>query len=143
SVPRNVNPDVASNLGVKLFTIDDLKTVVDENRQKQLAIIDKAEPILMSALVQFTDYLTRKKSATAIASLHNEIQNIRKRVLARARPTMSAPDYAKFDRLSSKLVNQILHAPTIELRANPKSARLVAELFSFNRENHHQTNCAH
>jgi glutamyl-tRNA reductase len=143
SVPRNVNPEVAFLPGVKLFTVDDLRTVAEEHCQKQRAVIERAEPILISALKQYNGFLHRKDSGPAIVSLHNQVQSIRQRVLARAKLTMSAADYARFDQLSWKLVREILHAPTIELRGSSNSAKLVADLFPIKRDVHEQLDCAH
>jgi len=57
AVPRDVAPDVAELPGVKLFCIDDLKSIIERNRQGREHAADKAQEMIRTKSAEFVQEL--------------------------------------------------------------------------------------
>lgn len=128
SVPRNVDPDIAT-LGAGLYCVDDLEAVVTENLEQRRAIMDKADPIIFASLDQYKHWLVSHAASPSIVKLRDKMHSLRKRCLAEAKAargdTLSEAD---LERLSTLLVNRIIHGPTVNMRKKG-STREISRLF--------------
>ncbi len=133
AIPRDVESEVGSLNHVYLYTIDDLKQVVDENlaARKQAAV--EAEKIVEQQSSAFMDWFTNLQSLPTIRQLRHRTNTITDAELANARRRLLAgDDPAVVLELFAHAVSQkFMHQPTEALRRRRDEALLIAakELF--------------
>jgi glutamyl-tRNA reductase len=120
SVPRNVDPRVQELEGVQLFDTDALADIVTRNLEEREACIAGAEAIVFEALDAFHGWQRSQLVGPTIAELREKIESIRLEHMVKttALKTASGQGSAEeIEHISRAIVNQILHQPTVQLKA--------------------------
>ncbi|MEO7936729.1 MAG: glutamyl-tRNA reductase [Dokdonella sp.] len=119
AVPRDIEAEVAKLSDVFLYTIDDLREVIDENlRSRQQAALE-AEAMIELSVEHFMGWWRSLELSNPIASVRNLAEANRDEVLAKARGMLvrgRSPEEA-LEFLAHTLTNKLLHAPSANLRA--------------------------
>lgn len=119
SVPRNIEPAIASIDGAYLYNIDDLQNVVEANREIRLHKAEEAEQIVDREVEAFRRRLVAQDAVPTIVELQQRIEAIRaaelEKCLRKLGP-MSAEQHAAIEQLSTQMVNKILHYPILQLK---------------------------
>ena len=134
SVPRNIDPDVAAAGGVKLFNIDDLSSIAEENLHGREEAAADAEVIVEEETALFMELWDSLEAVPLIKELREQAERTRQRELARAvrkLPDLSSEDLETLDALTRSIINRLLHGPTVSLKQHSDEAHLRAarELF--------------
>ncbi|MCH8206657.1 MAG: glutamyl-tRNA reductase, partial [Chloroflexi bacterium] len=119
AVPRDVDPEVASLDGVRLYNIDDLSSIAEENLASRRRAAVEAESIVEQELTRFMRWWESLEGIDLIKGLRTQAEAIRERELERAMRRM--PDLASEHRqvveaLTKSIVNRLLHERTKSLR---------------------------
>ncbi len=121
SVPRNVDPRIAEIDGVTLKCADDLACVVNKNKGEREALIGDAEKIVFEALDEFHTWQRSRIVVPTIAGLREKIEAIRIEQMSKGaagpEPESGCPQKLEAEAVSRAIVNQILHHPTVQLKA--------------------------
>lgn len=124
SVPRNVDPAVGEMPGVRLFHADDLSSIVNKNLAEREALVSEAESIIFESLDGFHNWQRSLLVAPTITELREKIESIRlahmqKNIQSESldSPDQQNQDQKNIEEISRAIVNQILHHPTIQLKA--------------------------
>lgn len=143
AVPRNVEPSVNELDGAYLYDIDDLRAVVEANRQEREREAERAEALIREELEKFVRRLADRAAVPTIRSLRERMEEIRReevsRTLGRLRDA-SPETQAAIEALSVSLVNKILHAPIQRLKLGSdrgegrRFRELVRDLFDLGPE---------
>ncbi|MEA2236770.1 MAG: glutamyl-tRNA reductase [Thermoanaerobaculia bacterium] len=119
SVPRNIEPAIASIDGAYLYNIDDLQHVADANREIRMEKAEEAETIVDREVEAFRRRLVAQDAVPTIVELQHSIEAIRaaelEKCLRKIGP-MSAEQRAAIEQLSTQMVNKILHYPILQLK---------------------------
>ncbi|WP_407275001.1 glutamyl-tRNA reductase [Halothiobacillus sp. DCM-1] len=118
AVPRDIEPQVAELQDVYLYTVDDLKSVIDEGQKNRAAAAAQAEEIIEHQVGHFLDWIKLQTGAELIKSYRQQAEQTRDDVLFRARALLAAgkdPDQA-LEFLANTLTNRLIHRPTVVLR---------------------------
>jgi glutamyl-tRNA reductase len=119
SVPRNIDPEIASIDGAYLYNIDDLQQVADANRELRMHKAHEAEEIVEREVEGFRRRLVAQDAVPTIVELQGRLEDIRthelEKCLRRMGP-MTAEQRAAIEQLSTQLVNKILHYPILQLK---------------------------
>lgn len=118
AVPRDIAAEVAELPDVYLFTIDDLKNVVEENLRSRRVAAEEAEAIIEVQVRHFMEQLRGLNAVPTIRALRAQASELREHTLAQARHMLAAgvaPEEA-LRYLAETLTNRLLHAPTAYLR---------------------------
>lgn len=119
AVPRDVEEEVSSIPEVYLYNIDDLKEVVKANLKKREMEAQKAEKIIAQQASQYHNWLKLKELNPVIRSLKDKAERIRKAELEKSIRKLNkigAEEKNELERLSSAIVNKLLHEPIIALK---------------------------
>jgi glutamyl-tRNA reductase len=119
SVPRNINPDVASVDGAYLYNVDDLQQVADANLELRQSKAKDAETIVVREVEAFRKRLVAQDAVPTILELQQRLEAIRTAELEkclRKMGPMSAEHQAAIEMFSTQLVNKILHYPILQLK---------------------------
>lgn len=118
SVPRNISADSASLDDLYLYTIDDLRAIVESAQQQRQEALQRANTIVESEVASFERWLRLQSTSSTLKALRKRANRERDDLLERARRELSRggdPDDV-MRRLSHRLVNRLLHGPSIRLR---------------------------
>jgi glutamyl-tRNA reductase len=141
AVPRDIDPAIASLEDVYLYSIDDLRQLVEENVKARAAEAADARRIIDAEVDAFMSGLKVRDAAPAIRELRKQAEAARDQLLAEARRQLAAgqaPD-AVLEQLAAALTNRLLHAPSAALReaaeiGDTALAEAAARLFAAGRE---------
>lgn len=113
---------------VTLLTIDDIAKIVDVGVQKRKVAAIEAESIINAKLVDYQNWLNKKEITPVIKALRDSVENIRTEVLCGAKRQLQNGEAVEdvLNNLSIKLINKILHNPTVNLCAT--SGKLQSDL---------------
>ncbi|ODS22944.1 glutamyl-tRNA reductase [Candidatus Endobugula sertula] len=118
AVPRDIEVEVGDLADVYLYTVDDLREVIDENKQSRETAASEAQKIIDDFLaICIQDYRARH-SVSAIKSYRQHAESIRDQVLAKALSDLQnglSPD-AVVAQMANSLTNKLLHIPTAQLK---------------------------
>ena len=119
SVPRDVDAAVGTLAGVTLFDIDDLARTADANLNGRRAEAEVGEQHVLLAAERFAAWRRGRAADAVISSLRARAEDIRRAEVDRAErsPGWSPDDRERLDRLTTAIVNKLLHEPTVRLRA--------------------------
>jgi glutamyl-tRNA reductase len=119
SVPRNINPAVASIDGAYLYNVDDLQQVADANLDKRQQKATEAELIVLREVENFRKRLVAQDAVPTILELQQRLEAIRTAELEKALRRMgpiTAEQRETIEVFSTQLVNKILHYPILQLK---------------------------
>ncbi|MEA2163252.1 MAG: glutamyl-tRNA reductase [Thermoanaerobaculia bacterium] len=119
SVPRNIEPAIASIDGAYLYNIDDLQSVADANREIRMEKAAEAEAIVEREVDVFRRRLVTQDAVPTIVELQQRVEAIRaaelEKCLRRFGP-MNPEQRAAIEQLTTQMVNKILHYPILQLK---------------------------
>jgi glutamyl-tRNA reductase len=141
AVPRDIDPRVAELEDVYLYTIDDLRHVVDENVKARQDEAAAARRIVDAEVAEFMSALKVRDAVPAIRELRGRAEAARDEALEEARRLLAAghPPERVLEQLASTLTNRLLHAPSAALREAAEAgdatlAAAAARLFGSERD---------
>jgi glutamyl-tRNA reductase len=120
AVPRDLEADIASVPGVRLYDIDDLERVVTVNLNGRMREAELAEVIVQAEAHRFTEWRRGLAVAPTIGSLRERAESIRAGELERVAgqwESLGDEDRERVEQVTRAIVNKLLHEPTVRLRA--------------------------
>ena len=132
AMPRDIEPCAGALPGVRLFNIDDLRMVVAENLDQWQAEGEAAQAMIEAEVDDFMAWFQALAVTPLISDLRQQAELIRQRELERALHRLEGlpENYVNIvDLLTRRIINQILHQPTVRLkeRAACADGKLYAE----------------
>jgi len=118
AVPRDVESEVSELRDVFLYTVDDLKSVVQQNRDTRLQAASEAENIIDLQVVRFMRWMRSLDSEPTIRSFRQKIEQIREIELERARARIAKGDNPEqvLEQLARDLSQKFAHHPSQQLK---------------------------
>jgi glutamyl-tRNA reductase len=143
ALPRDVEEEVCALSGVTCYDVDDLQDAVDENIAQRTAQTPHVEAIIAEEAVEFQEWLREREVVPVIVDMRQNAHSTARAEVAEAmrRVRNLAPESADaveevVERLAHRLVNKLLHEPTVRLKEHASTgdgyayAHAVRELFA-------------
>lgn len=114
AVPRDIEAEIAQLESVSLFTIDDLQHIVQSNlKQRSLAAIE-AKRIIDNEAAFFMAWLRSRNAISLIKQYRTQAQMIKTELVDKALASIEqgADSHDVIEKLSHRLTNRLIHAPT-------------------------------
>jgi glutamyl-tRNA reductase len=118
AVPRDIESQVAELDDVYLYTVDDLKEVIDENkRTRQEAALD-ASRIIDEAIEDYLKELRAEDAVLTIKGYRNKAEQLRDEEVEKALKLLRKGDDPEqvIQALARNITNKLLHNPTVQLK---------------------------
>lgn len=125
AVPRDIDPATKEIDYVFYHDLDSLNIIVEQNLSKRKSEIPKVEKIIEEELDNFWEWYNSLQSAPAIKDLRDFFEEIRNDEVEKNKNKFSVEDQEKLDIVTKRIINKILHHPTIELRKADESSSSV------------------
>jgi glutamyl-tRNA reductase len=119
AVPRNFEPGVGDELGVYLYSLDDLSTACERNREARAAELPAAEEIVQAETDAFMAAAHRRVAGPVISGLRRNMDLPKQAELQRLfnkLPDLDERSRAEITQFADRLVNKLLHPPLESLR---------------------------
>ncbi len=118
AVPRDIEPEVSELRDVYLYTIDDLRDVIEENMESRQAAAREAEHIIEGEVVEFMRWVRSLDSVPTVRALRQSAEAMRDAELERARRALERGEPAEqvLLRFAHTLTNKFMHGPSSALR---------------------------
>ncbi|MGD2068952.1 MAG: glutamyl-tRNA reductase [Gemmatimonadota bacterium] len=126
AIPRDVAPEVGDNRRVFLYNVDDLRQIVDENLAKRRDVLDDAEAIVREGADEFEGWFQTLEVVPTIRRLRGRAEEVRRQEMERIAGKLEGVDpsvRAEVEALSRRLVNKLLHEPTVRIRDGAAAGR--------------------
>ncbi|XP_072987197.1 glutamyl-tRNA reductase 2-like [Typha latifolia] len=141
SVPRNVGSCVAGLEYAQVYNVDDLKEVVEANKEDRLRKAMEAQAIITQELKRFEAWRDSLETVPTIKKLRSYADRIKASELERCLQKIGDEALTKkmrkaIEELSSSIVNKLLHGPLQHLRCDGSDGRTLDETL----ENMHALN---
>ncbi|HEX2506144.1 MAG TPA: glutamyl-tRNA reductase [Gaiellaceae bacterium] len=130
AVPRDVDPEVDRLDGCYLYDVDDLERVVAHGDDGRAAETARAEAVVLEEAEAFRAWRLSRDVVPAIASLRALAETIRREELARAEARLgdlSPTERRAIDALTTRIVDKLLHLPTVRLKEAAAAANGTAD----------------
>lgn len=117
AVPRDIEPEVKNLSGVYLYTVDDLKQVIQSGQSYRQEAVAEAEIIIDQGVHKFMAWLEQRSHVPLIQELNLQADAWRQTELSRARKRLEKGDSVDsvLESLSMGLVKKMLNGPLREL----------------------------
>ncbi|MCA9912887.1 MAG: glutamyl-tRNA reductase [Anaerolineae bacterium] len=138
AVPRDVDIAAGELPGVRRFDIDDLQSIVDSNTAQREAAIPQIETLIEQELSFFLEWHHSREVTPVIRDLRKWATDVAEIEVQQALSKLPEDDEqvaAIVNRLAHRIVNKLLHEPTVRLRGQAVEgnghgyAHAVSELF--------------
>lgn len=116
ALPRDVDPLCNKLDYVFYHDIDSLNIIVQQNLAKRRNEIPKVEKIIEQELTAFFDWYGSLQVAPTIKDLRDHFEMIRAEEVEKNINKISDEDKEKFEIVTKRIINKILHQPTVELK---------------------------
>lgn len=118
AVPRDIEPEVSELKDVYLYTVDDLRDIIDENKKARLTEVAKADQILAEGVQAFNAAQRINDVVPVIRAYREQAVKIRDEELHKALRQLAAGADAEkvMENLARILTNKLIHAPVIGLK---------------------------
>lgn len=118
AVPRDIESEVGELADVYLYTVDDLREVIDENKQTREHAANEAHALIDEFLADYMQEARVRHSVSAIKTYRQYAEGLRDQALDKALRDLqngASPDKV-LTQMANSLTNKLLHAPTHQLK---------------------------
>jgi glutamyl-tRNA reductase len=116
AVPRDIDPASTEIDYVFYHDIDSLNIIVEQNISKRKDEIPKVKKIIEQELDAFFEWYNSLQSAPTIKNLREHFDSIRAEEVEKNINKFSDEDKEKLEIITKRIINKILHQPTVELK---------------------------
>ncbi|GAB2191269.1 glutamyl-tRNA reductase [Sessilibacter sp. MAH2] len=134
AVPRDIEEQVGELADVYLYTVDDLRDVIQENMRSRKEAAEQAERIISEGVHNYLSGLRVQDSVSTIRAYRRKAEMIRDAELEKALKSLqTGGDPEKLlNQLARNLTNKMLHSPTAKIRQASADGR--SELIGWTQE---------
>jgi glutamyl-tRNA reductase len=118
AVPRDIEEQVGELEDVFLYTVDDLKEIIDEGLKSRQEAALKAEDIIEVEVSHFMNWLRSFNSIITIRQYRQQAESIRDAVLDNAKKQLAKgkPTEQVINDLARQLTNKLIHIPCVQIK---------------------------
>ncbi len=121
AIPRDIDPETKNIDYVFYNDIDSLNIIVQQNLTKRKEEIPKVEKIIEEELNSFLSWFNSLEVAPTIKNLRDYFESIRLEEVEKNKNKFSSEDQEKLEIITKRIINKILHHPTVELKKYTES----------------------
>ena len=118
AVPRDIESQVGELRDVYLYSVDDLREIVDQNMRSRRDEAGKADLIIEAGVSQYMEEMRSLGALDAVKEYREMAERMREQELQRAMRALSRGDDPQqtLARLARAITNKLIHAPTAGLK---------------------------
>ncbi len=119
AVPRDIEAQVGELADVYLYTIDDLRDIIEQNVALREAEVDKASELIDAGVERFMEMLRTRDASDLLVAMRTDAEQVRDQEIERALQALAAgkPADQVVEQLGRAVTQKLLHGPTVALRS--------------------------
>ena len=128
ALPRDIEPEISELEGVYLYNLDNLQEIIKQGYQSRQQAAAQAESIISKQAGSFMRELMALEAVSTIRTYRQHAEQMRDIALNKAYAELAqgiTPEIV-LKNLSQKLINKLLHKPTLQLRQLAYNGQLEA-----------------
>jgi len=126
AVPADIAREVGVLEGAYLYTIDDLRGVVEQNLRERARRMEVAEKLVEEEAEKFMDRWASLKLSPLIQEIHAHVQEIQRQELekfTRRHPELTGEQVKDLEAYTSSLLAKLLHSPLAHIKRTKPEKR--------------------
>ncbi|MDR2212657.1 MAG: glutamyl-tRNA reductase [Pseudomonadales bacterium] len=142
AVPRDIEPEVAELDDVYLYTVDDLREVIDSNLRNRQDAAREAELIIDNGVAAFMRKQRGLGIVSTLRSFREKAEQVRDSEVEKALKSLERGQEpaAVVKELARLLTNKLIHSPSVQLKkasadGHPELIHLAEQLFELEASN--------
>ena len=118
AVPRDIEPEVSELADVYLYTVDDLRSVIEDNLKSRQQAALAAEEIVTDGTQNFISRLRAMDAVDVLKEFRGQAELIRDHEVNKAMRLIASgkPPEQILQQLARSLTNKLIHPPSVQLR---------------------------
>lgn len=118
AVPRDIESQVGELSDVYLYTVDDLREIVDQNLRSRSTEARKADVIIDEGVRLYTEEMRSLAAIDTVKEYRTMAEKLREQELQRAQRALARGEDPRqiLNQLSRAITNKLIHAPTTGLK---------------------------
>jgi glutamyl-tRNA reductase len=118
AVPRDIEPQVGELQDVYLYSVDDLREIVDQNLRNRSSEARKADLIIDDGVRRYMEEVRSLAAVDTVREYRTMAEQLRERELQRAQRALARGEDPRqiLGQLSRAITNKLIHAPTTGLK---------------------------
>jgi glutamyl-tRNA reductase len=136
AVPRDIEPEVGEISDAYLYSIDDIRDVIDDNVKSRELAAQQASAIIERGVEEYLSQLRALNAVATLKAFREKADAIRQTELEKAVKSLErgVPADKALEALARAITNKLTHAPSVQMkRASAEGrddlVRLTQELF--------------
>ncbi len=118
AVPRDIEAQVGDLRDAYLYTVDDLREIVEDNLKTRQDEARKADLIIAEGVVEYRQEQRSRDAVDTVKAFRSQAEQLRDAEVDKALRALERGEPAEqvLNALARSLTNKLIHSPTIELR---------------------------
>ena len=118
AVPRDIEPQVGDLKDAYLYSVDDLREIVEENLANRRSEARKADTIIAEGVREYLQELRSRDALDTVKAFRGKAEQLRDAEIEKALKALERGEPAEqvLNTLARSLTNKLIHNPTIEMR---------------------------
>ena len=141
AVPRDIDPEAGELPGITLLNVDDIHLSACQTGWPPPDVVAQAESIVEEELERYRQWSAERRMSPLVGVLRRRAEAVRQSALSRTLahlPNLRPEELERVEALSRAIVKQLLHRPTVRLKASsPDSSLAQAAETLFGLSEHH------
>jgi glutamyl-tRNA reductase len=136
AVPRDIEPEVGEISDAYLYSVDDIRDVIDDNVKSRELAAQQASAIIERGVEEYLSQLRALNAVATLKAFREKADAIRQTELEKALKSLErgVPADKALEALARTITNKLIHAPSVQMkRASAEGrddlVRLTQELF--------------
>lgn len=126
AVPRDIEEEVSKLDDVFLYSVDDLRQVIEENIRSRQGAAAEAEHLIEAGAADFMYHLRARNAVSVLRQFRDQAEAVRDQEVARALKSLDrgeSPDQVLIA-MARALTNKFLHHPSVQVRKASAEGRI-------------------
>ena len=118
AVPRDIEAQVGDLRDAYLYSVDDLREIVEENLRNRQDEASKAETIIAEGVREYQREVRSRDAVDTVKAFRSQAERLRDAEIDKALKALERGEPAEdvLNTMARALTNKLIHSPTIELR---------------------------
>jgi len=136
AVPRDIEPEVGQISDAYLYSIDDIRDVIEDNVKSRALAAEQASAIIERGVEEYLRHLRALNSVATLRAFREKADQVRQLELEKALRALEKgmPAEQVVEALARSITNKLLHAPSVQMKkasaeGREDLVRLTRELF--------------
>lgn len=118
AVPRDIEPQVGDIADAYLYTVDDIRDVIEDNVKSRAVAAEQASSIIERGVQEYIRHMRALNAVNTLRAFREKAENIRDLEVEKAVRALERGNDAAvvLESLARALTNKLIHAPSVQMK---------------------------